>query len=244
MQREQVPVSCERGSCGRSSTISNPVWHILSLRFDVFAFGLHVFSALAAAAAVPARPAESGRRFPFPAESGIGDSLPDSRRNPRFPAKKSKPKSPAAQPELQVHGVRTACNRSAVFPRFDSRPAGAARRPFKFAAGQMPRRYGSARPHKQVELYLLHSNPWPPLAGNANADDRESYSGYWRFTTTMRDPTWKKRTPQCNVIACRELQQADSRGAQCTPNLPAAWRAVIVHTLQCGIDDGAKSSSL
>ncbi len=41
------------------------------------------------------------------------------------------------------------------FLRFDSRPAGAARRPvavaFKFAAGQMPRRYGSARPHTATQ---------------------------------------------------------------------------------------------
>ncbi len=41
---------------------------------------------------------------------------------------------------------------------------------FKFAAGQMPRRYGSARPHTATQ--------GRPLLVMLNADDRESYSGY------------------------------------------------------------------
>jgi hypothetical protein len=55
--------------------------------------------------------------------------------------------SPAAQPALQVHGVRA--SRSAGFLGLDSRPAGAARR--LTAAGQMPRRYGSARPRTATQ---------------------------------------------------------------------------------------------
>ena len=54
----------------------------------------------------------------------------------------------------------------------------------------------------------------------------------------------RNELPNANVIARLELQQGDSREAECTPNSPAACRAAIVHTLQCGIDDGANSSSL
>ena len=54
----------------------------------------------------------------------------------------------------------------------------------------------------------------------------------------------RNELPDANVIARLELQQGDSREAECTPNSPAACRAAIVHTLQCGIDDGANSSSL
>ena len=42
--------------------------------------------------------------------------------------------------------------------------------------------------------------------------------------------------PNANVIAGLEVQQGDSREAECTPNSPAACRAAIVHTLQCGIE--------
>ena len=100
----------------------------------------------------------------------------------------------------------------------------------------MPRRYGSARPHTATQGRPLPVMLMPtivsPILGTGASRRRCAIRG------------WKKRTPQCNVIACRELQQAGSRGAQCTPNSPAACRATSVHTLQCGIDDGAKSSSL
>jgi hypothetical protein len=39
------------------------------------------------------------------------------------------------------------------------------------------------------------------------------------------------------------LQQADCRGAKCTPKSPAACRAAGVHTPRCGIDDGTHSST-
>jgi hypothetical protein len=61
------------------------------------------------------------------------------------------------------------------------------------------------------------------------------------FTKTM--PKFQ-RVPNVNVIACLELRQADCWGAECTPMASTACRAAIVHTLQCGIDDGANSSSL
>ena len=63
--------------------------------------------------------------------------------------------------------------------------------------------------------------------------------------TTMRYVSQVERNPldNVNVIACLEFQQADCRGAECTPQSPAACRAASLFTLQCGSDDGASNSS-
>ena len=63
--------------------------------------------------------------------------------------------------------------------------------------------------------------------------------------TTMRYVSQVERNPldNVNVIACLEFQQADCRGAECTPQSPAACRAASLFTLQCGSDDGASNRS-
>ena len=66
-----------------------------------------------------------------------------------------------------------------------------------------------------------------------------------RYSSTHFDGPMQVKEPKSNVTSqhCRRLQ-ADNRGAECTPKSPAACRGASVHTLQCGIDDGAHSSSL
>jgi hypothetical protein len=49
------------------------------------------------------------------------------------------------------------------------------------------------------------------------------------------DSRYEQRTPM-------HTSYSDCRGAKCTPNSPAACHAAVVHTPQCGIDDGAHSS--